>query len=68
MSDPGLFIAGLIVTLIVASAIALLVYAAVLDGRYDAERRSSTVAAPEPIALEPVPAAERPPGDTLAAA
>jgi len=38
MSAAGLFVVGLLVTLIVAAALALLFYAAVLDGRYAAER------------------------------
>lgn len=38
MSAAGLFVIGLLVTLIVAAALALLFYAAVLDGRYAAER------------------------------
>ena len=33
MSTPGLFVVGVLVTLIVAAALALLLYAAVLDGR-----------------------------------
>jgi hypothetical protein len=33
MSSPGLFIAGALVTVIVATAVVLLIYAAVLDGR-----------------------------------
>ena len=44
MSTPGLFVVGVLVTLIVVAALALLMYAAVLDGREDAARR----AAPEP--------------------
>lgn len=39
MSTPGLFVVGLLVTLIVAVALALLFYAAVLDGRYAAAQR-----------------------------
>jgi uncharacterized surface protein with fasciclin (FAS1) repeats len=38
MSAAGLFIVGFLVTLIVAAALALLIYAAILDGR-DAEAR-----------------------------
>ena len=34
MSTPGLFVVGVLVTLIIAAALALLIYAAVLDGRY----------------------------------
>ena len=33
MSAPGLFVVGFLVTLIVAAALALLIYAAILDGR-----------------------------------
>lgn len=33
MNTPGLFIVGVVVTLIVVGAIAALVYAAILDGR-----------------------------------
>ena len=33
MSGAGLFIVGVLVTLIVVAAMALLVYAAILDGR-----------------------------------
>jgi len=50
MSTPGLFIVGALVTLIVVAALALLVYAAVLDGRY-AEAHAPTVEPPEPPAL-----------------
>jgi hypothetical protein len=39
MSTPGLFVVGVLVTLIVAAALALLIYAAVLDGRYAAEQK-----------------------------
>ncbi len=39
MSGAGLFVVGLLVTLIVAAALALLFYAAVLDGRYAAEQK-----------------------------
>jgi hypothetical protein len=52
MSTPGLFIVGALVTLIVVAALALLLYAAVLDGREDAARR----AAPQ---LPPIPETER---------
>ena len=41
MSGAGLFIVGVLVTLIVAAAMALLVYAAVLDGRDAAAPRSA---------------------------
>jgi hypothetical protein len=39
MSTPGLFVAGVAVTLIVAAAMALLIYAAILDGRYAAAQK-----------------------------
>ncbi len=39
MSTPGLFVVGVLVTLIVAAALALLFYAAVLDGRYAAAQK-----------------------------
>ena len=52
MSTPGLFVVGVLVTLIVGAALALLVYAAILDGRDDAARRS----APE---LPRIPETER---------
>jgi ABC-type cobalt transport system substrate-binding protein len=50
MSTSGLFIVGALVTLIVAIALVLLVYAAVLDGRYAAAQRaaSETLHASEP--------------------
>jgi len=41
MSGLGLFIVGALVTLIVAIALALLVYAAILDGRYAAAQRAA---------------------------
>ena len=37
MNTVGLFAIGLIVTLIVGAALGLLVYGAILDGRYAAE-------------------------------
>ena len=52
MSTPGLFVVGALVTLIVVAALALLIYAAVLDGRDDAARK----AAPE---LPHIPETER---------
>jgi hypothetical protein len=39
MSTPGLFVVGVLVTLIVGAALALLSYAAVLDGRYAAAQK-----------------------------
>ena len=54
MSGQGLFIVGLLVTLIVTAALALLVYAAVLDGRYAKARTvepSEPAAAPDPVGV-----------------
>ena len=39
MSTPGLFVVGVLVTLIVAAALALLIYAAILDGPYAAAQK-----------------------------
>ena len=39
MSTPGLFVVGALVELIVAAALALLIYAAILDGRYAAAQK-----------------------------
>ncbi len=50
MSTPGLFVVGALVTLIVVAALALLIYAAVLDGRYD-EAHAPAVEPPGPPAL-----------------
>lgn len=50
MSGPGLFVVGALVTLIVGAALALLMYAAVLDGRY-ATANAPAVDVPEPPAL-----------------
>ncbi len=47
MSGAGLFIVGVLVTLIVVAAMALLVYAAILDGR-DAEARRAADREPPP--------------------
>jgi hypothetical protein len=40
MSGPGLFAAGVAVTLLVAAALALLVWGAILDGRENARQKS----------------------------
>jgi hypothetical protein len=50
MSGPGLFVVGVLVTLIVAAALALLVYAAVLDGRY-AKAHAPNLEPREPAAV-----------------
>ena len=38
MSAVGLFVMGVVVTLIVCAALGLLVYGAILDGRYASEQ------------------------------
>ncbi|MGZ4291266.1 MAG: hypothetical protein ACXVFF_14905 [Gaiellaceae bacterium] len=40
MSAVGLFAMGLVVTLVVCAALGLLVYGAILDGRYAAEHNA----------------------------
>jgi hypothetical protein len=45
VSATGLFIVGVLVTLLVAGAMALLVYAAILDGRAPARRETPTARA-----------------------
>lgn len=39
MNDPGVFVLGVLVTLVVGTAMALLVWGAILDGRDERERR-----------------------------
>jgi nitrogen fixation-related uncharacterized protein len=56
MSNLAIFVLGLVVTAIVAVAIAPLLWAAVLDGRYDREQRR----------LAAVPDERRPPGPRAA--
>ena len=41
MSNIGLFAIGAVVTLLVAASMALLIWGAILDGRYDNERRAA---------------------------
>ena len=41
MNSAGLFIYGFIVTILVAAAAGLLVWGAILDGRYENEMRES---------------------------
>ena len=48
MSTIALFVVGCGVTLLTVAAVGLLVYAAVLDGRIDAEQRASVLSANEP--------------------
>jgi hypothetical protein len=47
MSHAGVFVAGVVVTLIVIAALALLVMGAILDGRDEARRRSLREREPE---------------------
>jgi hypothetical protein len=47
MSNLALFILGVVVTAIVAVAVAPLLWAAVLDGRYDREQRRRLQALPD---------------------
>ncbi len=41
MSNLGLFAVGVVVTLLVVAALALLVWGAIMDGRYDNEQRAA---------------------------
>jgi hypothetical protein len=52
MSDPGLFIVGVLVTLLVAAALSLLIYAAILDGRRQAAERRAAGSTPAGAAGE----------------
>ena len=52
MSDPGLFIVGVLVTLLVAAALSLLIYAAILDGRRQAAGRRAAGSMPAGAAGE----------------
>ncbi len=60
MSNIGLFAAGAVVTLLVFAALALLVWGAILDGRYNDEQRAATAAEPPRARQSPaVHAADR---------
>ena len=48
MSAVGLFAIGVFVTLVVGAALGLLVYGAILDGRYAAERKAEEALQPPP--------------------
>lgn len=41
MSNIGLFAIGCVVTLLVAASMALLIWGAILDGRYENDRRAA---------------------------
>jgi len=58
MSAAALFAMGVFVTLVVGAALGLLVYGAILDGRYAEERKAEEALQPPPrIAAEHRPAA-----------
>ena len=59
MSAVGLFAMGVVVTLIVCAALGLLVYGAILDGRYASEQSADEASPPQPprIVTGPRPAA-----------
>jgi len=42
VSNVGLFVAGFLVTTLVSAALALLVWGAILDGRYEREQRAAS--------------------------
>jgi hypothetical protein len=48
MSAVGLFAMGVFVTLVVGAALGLLVYGAILDGRYAEERKAEEALQPSP--------------------
>lgn len=47
MSSLGLFLVGTLVTLLVAGSMALLVWGAILDGRYEQEQQRAEDEAPK---------------------
>ena len=49
MSTAALFAVGLLVTLVVGVAIVLLIYAAVLDGRYERQQRRRNADEPQSL-------------------
>ncbi len=55
MSNIGLFAAGVIVTLLVLAGLAPLVWAAILDGRYESERRAAAEDASTRARQDPAP-------------
>jgi len=54
MSNIGLFAVGAVVTLLVVAALALLVWGAVLDGRYENEQRAAAEDASTRARQDPV--------------
>lgn len=53
MSNIGLFAVGTVVTLLVMGALALLVWGAILDGRYEDEQRTASEDAPTRAKQDP---------------
>jgi hypothetical protein len=49
MSNVALFALGAVVTLLVGSGLALLVWGAILDGRYEREQRAALRAVEAPV-------------------
>ena len=58
MNNPELFIAGIVVTLIVAGALALVLFGAVLDGRSDQARDTGVPVSPSTEGETPSPPSE----------
>lgn len=54
MNTPGLFIMGVVVTLIVGFALGLVLYGAILDGREQRRRERALEASRAPGARQPV--------------
>ena len=52
MSNPEIFIVGVVITLLVAIALVPLIWAAVLDGRDEQESRARTQARPQDAPAE----------------
>jgi len=55
MSNIGLFACGVIVTVIVLAALAPLVWATILDGRYESEQRAAAEDASTRARQDPAP-------------
>ena len=55
MSNAGLFALGTVVTLLVAASLSLLVWGAILDGRYEHEQQGADGDAPEPLRRDHAP-------------
>ena len=59
MSNLGLFAVGVVVTLLVLAALALLVWGAILDGRYENEQRAAAEDAATRAGQDPAFARDR---------